>query len=375
MKIALVIASLGRGGAERMMSLLASHWAERGDDVVLITLEQADCDAYPLHPAIERVALGLVADSGGVARAVRNNAQRLLALRRVLQRCRGAIVLSFEDRTNVLTLIATLGLSRRVVVSERTDPTMHRIGRVWSVLRCITYPLADALVVQTARLLPWAAAVMLGRKRVHVIPNVLRSPTRVGPAREAVQRSVPVVASVGRLYREKGYDVLIRAFAAVAAEFPEWTLAIVGEGPQRGELVDLAHALGVAERLALRGWMPRPEDALADAAIFVKSSRYEGFPNALLEAMGSGLPVISTTCGGSEELVEAGVTGLLVAPDDVAATAAALRALMSDSVLRAAMGQSALIAARRYLPARIMPLWDEVLNDTCLPQSAPGSCS
>jgi glycosyltransferase involved in cell wall biosynthesis len=372
MKVALVIASLAMGGAERVMSVLASHWAERGDDVTLITLGTEATDTYAVHPAVTRIALGLVEDSTGVREAMRANWRRVRELRRAIIGSGATAVLSFEDRTNVLVVLATLGLPVRRVISERTDPTRHEIGAAWRLLRRLTYPLAHALVVQTRRLLPWGSAVMLRRDAARAIPNYLRN-SASAPA--AAGEREPLVVSVGRLLPEKGHDVLLKAFARVAGEFAEWRLTIVGEGSQRVPLTELARDLGVGERVKLTGWLEAPEGVLARAGIFVMSSQYEGFSNALLEAIGAGLPVVTTACGGADEMVDAETNGFVVPVDDVDALSRAMRRLMSDPVLRQRMAASAGAVAQRYTPRAVMPLWDAVISPPCLPNRATKSYS
>ena len=373
MKVALVIASLGSGGAERAMTVLSSHWAERGDDVTLITLGSEATDSYAVHPGVSRIALGLVDDSNGVLEALRANRRRLRDLRRAIVASGAAVVLSFEDCTNVLVVLATAGLSMRRVISERTDPEHHHIGAAWRLLRRLTYPFADALVVQTQRLLPWARAVMFRRTAVHAIPNHLRRSAGTVPA--AATAREPLVVTVGRLLPEKGHDILIRAFARIAGEFPQWRLMIVGEGREREALVALARDLGLGARVTLTGWMAAPEEVLARAGVFVMSSHYEGFSNALLEAIGAGLPVVSTACGGSEEMIDEGANGFVVPVNDIAALARAMHRLMSEPALRERMGASAVTVSQRYTPRAVMPLWDAVINPPCLPNRAPKSCS
>jgi glycosyltransferase involved in cell wall biosynthesis len=361
MKIALVIASLGPGGAERVMSVLANYWAERGDDVTIITLQSREADVYVLDRRVRRAALGLVSDSAGMLRALANNWQRIRALRAAIRSTGARVVLSFEDRSNALVLIATLGLPLRCVVSERTDPTVHRIGPMWRIVRRLTYPLADALIVQTVKLLPWARRVMLGRARAHAIPNPLRPQHWSQDARlQRVARGHTIIA-LGRLGPEKGYDVLLRAFACIAPEFEDWTLSIVGEGPERESLSALAANLGLQHRLTMSGWTAEPDQVLAQAALFVSSSRYEGFPNALLEAMGAGLPVVSTACTGSAEIVADGINGVLVPVDDVQALACGMRRVMRDAALRRKLAENAVATAHRYHAAAIVPRWDTVL--------------
>ena len=362
MKIALVIASLGPGGAERVMSVLANYWAERGDDVTIITLESREADVYVLDRRVKRNALGLVSDSEGVFRALASNWQRIRALRAAIRSTGARVVLSFEDHSNVLVVISTLGLPLRCVISERTDPTLHRIGNAWTILRRLSYPLADALIVQTVKLLPWARRVMLGGGRAHAIPNPLRPQHWAQDARRRGITPRPMVVAVGRLGAEKGYDVLLRAFARVAHDFADWTLTIVGEGPERESLSALATELALQHRVTLSGWTAEPDQVFAQAALFVSSSRYEGFPNALLEAMGAGLPVVSTACTGSAEIVTDQVDGLLVPVNDVQALAHGMRCVMSDAALRRQLSENALATAQRYHARSIVPRWDAVLS-------------
>jgi glycosyltransferase involved in cell wall biosynthesis len=358
MKIAMVISSMSLGGASRVMSILANCWARRGDDVVIITLDMPEADAFVLHPAVRRVGLDLMGYSHGPVAALMNNQKRLRGLRHAIAASRAPVVLSFEDRTNVMVMFATLGMRVRQVICERTDVTRHRIGRLWPVLRRLSYPLATALVVQTRALVPWARSVMFGARRVHVLPNPVPMEAFASASRGARGHTL---VSVGRLEPEKGYDVLLRAFARVAPEFPDWDLVIAGDGTQREPLAALVRALGLAGRARLAGHIAEPGTVLAEGAIFVMASRYEGFPNALLEAMASGLPVISTACVGSCELVAEGVSGILVPVEDDEALAAGLRRLISDEKLRDRFGRNALAAARRYALDSVIHEWDAVL--------------
>jgi glycosyltransferase involved in cell wall biosynthesis len=363
MKLALVISSLGMGGASRVMSLLANYWAERGDEVILITLDTVDTDAFALHPAILRVALDMMRDSDGLAAALSNNARRLLGLRRSIAAAGASVVLSFEDRTNVMVVVATLGMRIRRVVCERTDVMQHRIGRIWPVLRRMTYPLAAGLVVQTRALLPWGRSVMFGKPRVHVVPNPIPLERYAcGPLAERPQ----TIVAVGRLEPEKGYDMLLAAFAAVARDFPQWALVIAGDGSQREPLRALVRELGLEHQVRLAGYIENPRDVLAEGSIFVMSSRYEGFPNALLEAMACGLPVITTACTGALELVADGVSGLVVPVDDRDELVQAIRRLIGDAPFRHRLGINARSVAERYSIDAVIREWDSLVSPTCL---------
>jgi glycosyltransferase involved in cell wall biosynthesis len=214
-------------------------------------------------------------------------------------------------------------------------------------------------VVQTKALLPWASAIMRGRRHIEAIPNPVRPMN--GYAR-ALPGDTKSIVSVGRLAPQKGHDVLLRAFAAVAREHPGWTLTIVGEGPERPALQALASALGIADRVRFTGTLPEPGEVLVKADFFVMASRYEGFPNALLEAMACGLPVISTSSVGAQEIVTDGHDGLLTPIDDEAALADAMRRLIEDPQLRERLGRNGAEVSERYSLERIVERWDTAIS-------------
>jgi glycosyltransferase involved in cell wall biosynthesis len=359
-RLALVISSLCSGGAERTISLLANHWAARGDRVCLVTVDGMASDCYVLHPDVNRIALGLLQNSNSVAAAVVNNWRRIRALRHVFAAAMPDVILSFQHETNVLVLFATRATPFRVVVAERTDPCMHPIERKWNVLRRLMYPLAHALVVQTNALVPWAQSIMR-RGAIAVVPNPVRDVRAY--ARSDGLQAADVIVAVGRLVHEKGFDVLICAFARIVEHFPEATLVIVGQGPEHDSLSRLARELGMAERVILRGWMDEPGEALARARLFVMSSRYEGFPNALLEAMACGLPVISTAFKGAQEIITDGVDGILVPVGCAEALGAAIERLLMDPQLSARLAWSARSVALRFSIETIAKRWDAVFSD------------
>lgn len=361
-RLVLVISSMQGGGAERVMALLAGEWTRRGYPVTLITLDDAP-DVYDLPPDVRRVRLGVMGASTGKLDGLRRNLHRLRALRTAILREKPSAVISFMDRTNVLTLLALRRVPFPVIVSERIDPRHYPMGRGWEVLRQKLYPRAAAVVVQTHAVAQWAAG-FLPASKIHVIPNPVVLPAEdAAPGRPPWVPAGPYVVAMGRLDSQKGFDLLLPAFAAIAADFPRHHLVILGEGPERAALERQAERLQLTERVSLPGRLAQPWPILRGAEAFVMSSRFEGFPNALLEAMALGLPVISFDCpSGPGEILTDGETGLLVRAEDVPSLSQAMARIMENPGLRRHLGDSARAALRPYELATIAGSWERLFT-------------
>lgn len=380
-RLAIVIHSLDGGGAEWTAARMANHWVEAGHAVTLITLDSADSDRYRLVPGVHREALDVMGHSSNPLEAVRNNLRRISVLRQAISASAAQHVISLTDKTNVLTLIACRKLDVPVIVAERTDPRYHEIGRVWSYLRQRFYPRAAALVVQTAGVRDALRLTMAGRP-IYVVPNLVDTGNDThSPARSQadttevsdVPSSVPEskrVVGMGRLTHEKGFDLLIKAFAQTAERRPQWDLVIYGDGPQRESLQQLANQLQLADRVFLPGWTNDRKAVWKSTDLFVLPSRYEGFPNALLEAMAAGLPVISFDCpSGPYEIIRDGYDGLLVRAESVEWLAAAMDRLMRDGQARDLLASKAPEVLDRFSSERYYARWEAVLDG--LPEDAP----
>lgn len=369
MRIMLVISSLRRGGAERVFSIMANYWAERGHVVALTTLSGLEGDSYQLHPGVNRIALECAPKSRDFTHKIFNNLRRIRRLRSVNKRWQPDVVISCKTETNLLALLALCWTSIAVTVYEVTDPSQLPTGVFRSRLRHWLYPRAAAVVVQTDQVRTGMQRFLPGTE-ITVIPNPVPAADPDWEYEHVALRqqldlpaNARVLSAMGRLGPEKGFDLLTEAFSRVQANYPEWHLVIFGEGVERPMLEGLIARLDLRGRVHLPGQVHTARKCLMETDLFVLSSRFEGFPNALLEAMACGLPVISFDCpSGPAEIIRSGLDGTLVKPQDVQELAVALSDLMGDESRRARFGQEAREVVRRFSLGGVMDKWDRLLN-------------
>jgi GalNAc-alpha-(1->4)-GalNAc-alpha-(1->3)-diNAcBac-PP-undecaprenol alpha-1,4-N-acetyl-D-galactosaminyltransferase len=357
-ELALVISDMGGGGAQRVLSVLANHWARLGRRLAVVTLAGEEDDFFTLDSAVRRVVIGGIGRRPGPLGRIWGNVLRIRNLRAALRRLRPKTVVGFVGTLNLLLILATRGLSLRVFISERNDPARQSLGRGWDLLRRLLYPLADGVTANSGNALRTLEAYV-PKERLALVPNPL-SPV-VGDQRAELDG--PLFLAVGRLHRQKAYDVLLRAMARLTESHPQWRLVVLGDGALRESLLAEAEALGVAGRVEWRGRVDDPFPYYRAAQVFVMPSRFEGTPNALLEAMSCGLPaVVSDTSGGALDYVVEEESGLVVRVEDAEALAAAMARLADDVALRERLGNE----ARRRVAACVLPevvaRWEQVLG-------------
>jgi glycosyltransferase involved in cell wall biosynthesis len=373
---ALVIPSLGAGGAERVLSLLADAWAERHERVTVLSWSPPqEAPAFGLHRRVQDLRLSPPQRprSGPRRRRLRglgSATARAASLRAALKRLRPAVVLSFVDTANVLSCLAGIDQAWPTVVAERSDPALSGLRFRWRAARRITYPEAAAVVCQTERAMRYFDRRPL--QRTAVIPNP------VGPPRHRLlpmSERRPVIAALGRLRPEKGFDRLIDAFAGIAYEpvMEGWSVEIAGDGPERAPLQRRIDGLGLTGRIRVLGHLPDPGPLLARSAMFCLSSRFEGFPNALLEAMAHGAAVVSVDCrSGPAEIIRSGVDGILAPDGAPRALGDALCRMAADPQRRARLAEAATGVVHRFAASAVLERWDQLLRGVVAASAAAG---
>lgn len=356
----MVIADLGSGGAQHVLTHFANHWAAQGRRVGVVTLAGPETDFFKLDGRVERFVTGGIANSATFAGGMVRNLSRIWRLRRVLKSYDADTVIGFIAPVNILVILATAGLGMRVVISERNDPSRQSFGRAWDFMRKWLYRKADVVTANSTGALD-AMRAFVPDSKLTFLPNPLRLPPR---GRHEPGTRLPIFLSVGRLSRQKAHDVSICAFAQVADALPDWRLVIIGEGGERASLEALVREHGLEGRVELPGIEADPFPRFTSASVFVFVSRHEGMPNALLEAMASGLPAIVSDANSTQlELVRDGEEGCVVAVEDGDALAAAMLRLARSADERLRMGALAVKSAMRFSPDKVESLWDSLIWD------------
>lgn len=367
MKLLICIHSLNSGGAERVTVNLANHWAAQGWKVTIVTLAPLSEDFYELSPLVTRIALALDGDSRNSLVGMVQNLRRVLAIRRVLRQIQPDIALGMMTTANVLLALAALGLTRiRTAGSERTHPPQNPLGTLWERLRSYSYARLDAVVAQTNESAEWLKA-HTHAQRVVVIPNPVGWPLASHLPQLAVKNVCrtgrSMLLAVGRLSDEKQFGLLLDCFRSLASRHPDWDLVILGEGPLRSALELQIKESGLEQRIFLPGKAGNVGDWYQHADLFVLSSRFEGFPNTLVEAMAYGLPVVSFDCDtGPRDIIRHQVDGLLVAPMNTDSLTAALDQLLGDGALRQRFAAQAVAVRERFAIEGVAKQWERLFE-------------
>jgi GalNAc-alpha-(1->4)-GalNAc-alpha-(1->3)-diNAcBac-PP-undecaprenol alpha-1,4-N-acetyl-D-galactosaminyltransferase len=361
MKIAFVIPTLTAGGAERVAATLCNHWRRAGHGVHLVTFESRDQKShYEIHPDIDIERLDLLRNSRSTPAKAVNALGRIIKLRRHLNAYAPDVTVSFMTATNVVTLLANSGAPWPTIVSERVHVPSHAFGGILTALRRWTYGRADAVIVQTKAMAAWAQA------QLGIVAEVIPNPVDVARFRgtsEVPASARRLLVAVGRLDPQKGFDLLIRAFSAVASRLENWDLAIYGEGWQRPQLEALIKDTGMGDRISLPGVVRDIAAVYARADAIVHPARYEGYPNVIAEALAAGKPIVATNCpGGTSELLGEGKFGVLIATDDLGALQQALLDTLPSHNKLAELSCAARSANTLHEPTVIAERWISVFQ-------------
>lgn len=348
MKISFFIGSMQRGGAERVISILANDYCRRGWDVDVVVLLNNKVE-YDLD---DRIHIEDLSRQG--SGYLKNAAFWLISIRRYLKKQKPDKVISFVGRINALVLTAAQGLKLPIIISERNDPNRDGRGVLMQKYCNKIYRRAERIVFQNKYQQSCFCQELISRSVI--IPNPIQVET------VASEQRLHRIVSVGRLMPQKNQKMLIDAFFAIYKTHPEYILDIYGEGPLRESLQQQIDALGLTEAVTLHGNVSHVHRESANAEVFVLSSDYEGLSNALLEAMMMGLPCITTNYPGVEEIIQDGENGLLVPCGDVSALAETISGLLEDSKRMDNLTCNARETSKAYCVDVVLEMWHKAIG-------------
>lgn len=351
-KIVFFIATLCSGGAERVVSILTKNMVDCGYTVKILTYYDKPI-FYEIDHRVSVVSVVRQTNSYNIL-------SNLIWMRRFFK-INAEVIVSFLSSFNILALISNIFTGIPIIISERTDP--RRGSLAYKVLRDTLYNLADHIVVQSKSSNDYFSPKL--RSKITVIYNPIDIKEFFGKAITASKDKL--IVTVGRLIPVKNQKLLIHAFSNIRERLPGYKLIIFGEGNCRQELQQTINELGMQECVVLYGNNKNLFPELIHAELFVLTSNYEGMPNALLEAMCLGLPVISTKVSGATDFIINGVNGILIDLNDAAQLSRAMEKVLLDKKVQYQFGIHAMEIIKDVSVDEIIPKWikiiEEVLKD------------
>lgn len=353
MKILILISSLSGGGAERVAVRLANALAE--DHKVYIMPFSKSGKTFPIDPRIQVVDHTLydLRQGGGFLnrtfRKVRTAVHMYGVLKRFRSRVRVDTSLSLLLTPNIYN-VSVRGGGRRILC-ERNNPTVK--GFWFFFVTKLVYRRGDVIVFQSETVQKMFSAKV--RRKSVILPNPVAVSCRASGTPEKA------IVTAGRLKVQKDHETLIRAFAVFHETHPDWRLKLYGKGPLKEKLISLSEELGVGKAVRFMGYRDDLHERISSAGMLVLSSRFEGQPNVLLEAMMIGLPCVTTDFLGVRELLGDSGSALIVPVGDRQAMADAMGRVADEPALRRELVGKAGTFVKKFEADKVIQQWKGVL--------------
>lgn len=348
MKISFFIGEMRRGGAERVISILANHYAAKGWDVDIVML-LGNSVGYELNGRIQLIDI-----SQSTGSYYKRLPKWLSSIRDYVKENNPDKIVSFIGRINLVVLIATIGMKVPVIVSERNDPKQD--GRSATIIKITNYvyKFAKKIVYQTEYEKTCFSKAL--ESKAVIIPN----PIIVQEQRSGGNGLTVVTA--GRLLPQKNHNMLIDAIGIITEDIPNVVAEIYGDGGLKAELQKKIANMGLENNIKLCGNVNDLHRRMAGADVFVMTSEFEGLSNSLLEAMMMGFPCVATNYSGVDELIINGQNGIIVPKGDSVRLAQELKRILKDRELQKKLSEGARCSAEKYKYETIINQWESVIG-------------
>lgn len=360
MRVFLIINSLSAGGAERVLSDLANCFISQDLEISIINFQTPD--HKPFYDLDKKIKIIYLKKSwmkkGSFFIKFFSRFYCFYNLRKILKFEKPDGILSFIDLTNIIVLLCSYGLNIPVIISERIDPNFHKISFFYKWLRLKIYPLAKLLIVQTASAGSYFPKSF--KQNIKIIPNFVKKQKL---SIKTINDKAFNLVTVGRLDKQKNHITLIKAFKILSDKYPKLKLDIYGAGIMKDTLLKKIKDLTLDKKITIKDPTPKIINQLCCYDIFVFPSLYEGFPNALCEAMALGLPVVASKCSGNIDVIQDGVNGKLFPVGDFKKLASTLDHLINDYEARSFLSANAKKIVDEFDQEKIYKIWKNILLD------------
>lgn len=366
-RLMILVGSLAGGGAERAASSLANYLAEKTETTVtLVTFSKSDDDFYRLNENINRVGLDLSKRHSGVLK-IYSLIIRLVAIRAILRKSNITAAIGYMHQESIMLTLASLGLKIRVIATERSYPPKDHIDIQWNILRRYVYRYSHVVVAQTNETAKWLKENTKAKK-IEVIPNSSLYPLPKSHPIECpsqyLDKDKKIILAVGSDIYVKGFDRLINVFSKIEKKIKTWELVIVGIRGNNNinEIHNHLKIYNCENRVRIIPSCGNIVDWYKRSEIFILSSRYEGMPNVLIEAMSYGCACISFDCEtGPNDLIKNNKNGLLVVNNDLRELENSILKLCYDELLRKRLSTEAVKIRKSHSPNKINKMWINLL--------------
>jgi len=347
-KVLIIYHKIGYGGANKMLTFLANRLVKGNFDVSVYTYASNEEPTYKLHDKITLIKENRVSHNYLFRRFI-----ELFKVVKMIHRQKPDVVISFLTNSNVFSIIGTRFTKIPVIISERGDPRAEK-GLLAKIKQSF-FSLAEGAVFQTEGAKNFFPNKLQNRSTI--IPNPVLMPDIKIQKWEDRKNEIYFVARFD--IKQKRQDIMIKAFAKIAARYPDMILVFYGDGDDIDRINELVVNYNLKGRVVFKGKVNNIIDQISTSKIFVLTSDFEGIPNALIEAMSLGLPCVSTDCepGGARLLIKNGINGILVPKADIDAIANSIAFFIENSEIADKLGNKAKDICNDFSPENIEKAW------------------
>ncbi len=358
-KITLLIDGFVAGGAQRVAIQLIDYLSSNNYDVKLITMKSKEHDFFKINEEIERISIDGNINSKNIIHAFYNNIVRVAKVRSALKKQRTEVFISFLTSNNIILIIASAFLRKTVIISERNDPSRQKHNTCWNFLRKSLYKYADQITTNSAISVETIKKYAPFEKII-LIENPIKIPKHNSSEPSKDNRRI---LTVGRLVEQKNHIELLHAFDLLLKRNRDWKLRIIGEGPERKKIEDEVCKRNLTEQVSLPGLQKNVELEYKKASIFVLTSKFEGTPNTLLEAIANHVPCIVADClPGALNYIEHGVSGFVYSSGKPQELAHFIEKLANSDELKRTFSKNALEKIDNLSINNIGEKWESIIN-------------